>query len=345
MARTSHYDGNSGTSGVKFIVCRQELDMSTERERAFAALRALPTLTAATAMMFGSASVLLVVGAILWEPGKNPRWVITTLAVVSLVFVSWVLTRGKHLTQLEALFMVAVQLFVIGALTWSTDLALGAFANGTVLPIIGIYAIWFLHPIAGRAVLFLGAVWWFAAILHQHDSALVPFAFSLLAQTIVSTEVLARIKRQMDRVARTDPLTGTLNRRGITEVLERELDRALRRKENLCVVAIDLDGLRMVNNTFGHNAGDQLLESSSRHWRERMRRRDVIGRIGGDEFLFVLPLTSAEEANRMMRRLAETSPGAWSAGVALAKSGETVESILERADQRMYVQKVARQTA
>lgn len=319
--------------------------MSTKQEPPFSALRALPSLTAATAVMFGSAAVLLVVGAVLWEPGKNPRWVITSLAFVSLLFVAWVAARGSRLTKTEALCMSAVQLFVIGALTWTTDLSLGAFANGTVLPIIGVYVIWFLHPIAGRVVLLFGAAWWFAAILHQDNSTLVPFAISLLAQTIVSTEVLSRIKRQMDHVARTDPLTGVLNRLGVTEVLERELDKASRRNENLCVVAVDLDGLRAINNTMGHTAGDQLLESSSRHWSERMRRRDAIGRIGGDEFLFVLPDTSVGEADQMMRRLAETSPGAWSAGVALAREDESVESILERADRRMYQQKAARQSA
>lgn len=318
--------------------------MSTKRESPISALRALPSLTAATAVMFGSASLLLIVGAVLWEPGKNPRWVIASLAAVSVLFVVWVLVRGSRLRSSEALFLAAVQLFVIGALTWTTELALGAFANGTVLPIIGIYVIWFLHPVAGRVVLFFGSAWWFAAILHHDSSALMPFAVSLLGQTIISTEVLARIKRQMDRVARTDPLTGVLNRLGVTEVLERELAKASRGKEQLCVVAIDLDGLRTINNTLGHTAGDQLLERSCQHWSERMRRRDAIGRIGGDEFLFVLPGTSLNEADQIMYRLAVSSPGAWSAGVALALRGETVESILERADRRMYVQKAARQS-
>lgn len=319
--------------------------MSSERQGPLAALRALPTLTLATAMMFGSASVLLVAGVVAWEPGKNPRWVIVGLAAASMLLVLWALARGRRLTQAEALSMVAVQLFVIGTLTWSTNLTLGAFANGTVLPIIGIYVIWFLPAVAGRVVLFFGAAWWFGAIVYRHDSSLVPFALSLLAQAIVATEVLGGIKRQLDRVARTDPLTGTLNRRGITEVLERELGRAVRSGEKLCVVAIDLDGLREVNNTQGHHAGDKLLETASRHWRERMRRGDTIGRIGGDEFLFVLPSTSLEDADQMMDRLAETSPGAWSAGVAMAKGDETAASILERADRRMYAHKAARQSA
>lgn len=324
---------------------RREWDMSTRKIGPLAALRALPTLTAATMTMFGSGSVLLVAGAVMWEPGKNPRWVITTLASVSLLFMVWVLMRGSRFTKSEALLMSAAQLFTIGALTWTTDLPLGAFANGTVLPIVGVYVVWFLHPVAGRVILLFGAAWWFAAILHHDGSDLVPFAVSLLVQTILSTEVLSRIKRQMDRVARTDPLTGTLNRLGVTEVLERELARSSRRSQTVSIVAVDLDGLRAVNNTFGHTAGDRLLESSSHHWSEQMRRGDVIGRIGGDEFLFVFPSTSHDEATMIMRRLAESSPGAWSAGVTVAENGESVESVMERADRLMYVQKAARQSA
>lgn len=319
--------------------------MHTKRDQPLSALRALPPLVAATATMFGCAFLLLMAGVIMWEPGRNPRWVMIGLAVAALLFVAWTLARGSRFTRSEALGMVTIQLFAIGCLTWTTHLTLGAFANGTVLPIIGVYVIWFLHPLAGRIVLFFGAVWWLAAILHQDRPALVPFAISLLAQTIIATEVLSRFKRRTDRVARTDSLTGTLNRLGVTEILERELHRATRRDEPLCVVAIDLDGLRTVNNTLGHTAGDRLLERSSRHWTEGMRRRDAIGRIGGDEFLFVLPSTSAAEADQMIRRLAETSPDAWSAGIAKAESNDTVASILERADRRMYVQKAARQSA
>ncbi len=318
--------------------------MTATRERTFSALRALPSLTAATTAMFGCASILLVLGAIAWQPGKNPRWLIVSLAFVSLLFVVWALKRGPRFTRVEALGMASIQLFAIGCLTWTTHLPMGAFANGTVLPIIGVYVTWFLHPIAGRIVLFFGAAWWFVAILHQDRSVLIPFAITLLVQTIIAIEVLSRVKARMDRVARTDALTGTLNRLGVTEIVERELNRASRKDESLCVVAVDLDGLRTVNNTLGHLAGDRLLESSSRHWSKGMRRRDSIGRVGGDEFLFVLPSTSPQEADLMMRRLAETSPGAWSAGIAKATSSDTFESILERADRRMYEQKAARQS-
>jgi diguanylate cyclase (GGDEF)-like protein len=305
-------------------------------------LRALPPLTVATAAMYGSGSVLLVAGAVTWVPGKNPRWVITSLAVAAVVFFVWTVVRGRKFSPTEALVMTVFQLAVIGRLTWTTHLTLGAFANGTVLPIVGVYVIWFLRPVSGRITLYLGTIWWFVAITHQHDGSLLPFAASVVVQTVIATEVFSRVKARMDHLARTDPLTGILNRRGITEVLEREFRRAVRRGQSVSVVAVDLDGLREVNNTLGHRAGDELLETVTQHWAGHVRRRDQVGRTGGDEFLFVLPTTDRDEAERFVKRLTETSPGSWSAGVAVVKPGDSLMSLLDRADRRMYSAKESR---
>jgi diguanylate cyclase (GGDEF)-like protein len=314
-------------------------------KRLVAALRALPPLTVATATMYGSSATLLCAGAVTWVPGKNPRWVILTLAIVAVIFFAWTLVRGRRFTTSEALVMITAQLFTLASLTWTTHLELGAFANGTVLPIIGVYVIWFLHPVAGRVVLFLGTAAWVAAIIHQDNRVLVPFAGSLVVEAIIATEVFARIKWRMDHVARTDQLTDTLNRRGIYEVLEREVARSQKRGQSLSVVAIDLDGLRTVNNTLGHRAGDRLLAQATRYWVANLRRDDSVGRTGGDEFLFVLPGTTLEQAHQIVHELAAHSPGSWSAGVAMAKPGDDTESLLERADRRMYRQKATRRGA
>lgn len=317
--------------------------MDTTAGRPLAALKELPPLTAATATMYGVGSLLLVAGVVTWQPGRNPRWVITSLAVLALAFLVWILVRGGRFTQREAVGMTAVQVGSVGALTWTTHLDLGAFANGTALPIVGVYAIWFLPQVAGRVVLYLGTAWWVVAILHRDDTVLASFALSLVVQTVIATEVFARIKQRVELVARVDPLTGVYNLRGIMEFLEREMARATRRGEPLSVVSIDLDGLRTVNNTHGHGAGDDLLVGVTRHWLQGVRRWDAIGRTGGDEFLLVLPSTPMAEARMIERRLAETSGDSWSAGVAELKPHDTLASMLERADQRMYAEKAGHQ--
>jgi diguanylate cyclase (GGDEF)-like protein len=319
--------------------------MEIRGEGMVAGLRALPALAATTAVMYACGAALLVAGAIAWQPGRNPRWALTSLAVLAVVFLAWTLLRGRRFSCAEALVMSVAQVGCIGGLTWTTQLPLGAYANGTVLPIVAVYVLWFLPPLQGRVVLYAGAAWWMVAVLHHADRTLIGFAASLVVQTVIAAEVLARIKQRMDRVARVDPLTGAHNLRGITEILEREVARAERRGEPLSVAAVDLDGLRAINNSQGHRAGDELLVSVVRHWQDGVRRCDAVGRTGGDEFLLVLPSTPKDEAEQLVRRLAATSRGSWSAGVAELKPGDTLASMLERADRRMYVEKAARQDA
>jgi diguanylate cyclase (GGDEF)-like protein len=319
--------------------------MDRDSMSGIARLRALPPLTAVTALMFGCGAVLLAMGAVARQPGNNPRAELAELALVSAAMCVWVLARGRRFCAAEALVMTVVQLAVIGCLSWTTHVTIGAFANGTVLPIVGVYVTWFLHPVAGRVVLYLGALWWFVAMLHHDSAVAVPLAASLVIQTLLATEVLSRIKRRMDRLAHVDTLTGMLNRRGINAALDRALERAARGGRPMAVVAIDVDGLREVNNTSGHRAGDHLLESLTKHWVGGLRRGDDLGRTGGDEFLFVLPLTDEVDAQAFVRRLESSSPGEWSAGVAVTEPGDTRNSLVDRADRRMYQAKAARRAA
>jgi diguanylate cyclase (GGDEF)-like protein len=304
--------------------------------------RGLPQITTATAVLYGCGALLLVAGTMTWVPGKNPRWVITSLAAVATLFLVWTLVRGHRFTRAEGLAMVAVEVVVVGGLTWNTDLTIGAYANGTALPVAAVYVVWFMHPVAGRIVLYLGTAWWLVAIAHHDDRSLMGFGISLVVQTVVATEVFALIKARMEHVARTDQLTGVLNRRGVSEILEHEMSRARKRGRPLSVVAIDLDGLRTVNNTHGHTAGDRLLEGATAQWKDRLRPGDRIGRTGGDEFVLVLPGTTGDEAAEIVDRLALGSPASWSSGVATVEPRDTVETVLDRADRRMYRTKKAR---
>lgn len=319
--------------------------MRATTSRVIASLRALPALTAASAAMYGASMILLVIGFITWVPERNPRWVLGTLAIVAFGCLAWTLFRGRRFTLNEALVLMVLQLGITGGMTWNSHQPLGAFANGTSLPVIGVYAVWFLRPPIGRLVFYAGVVWWFVALWHHHSSELTGFGFALVVQTIIATEVFMRIKRRMDMLVRTDPLTGVLNVRGMTDALLQEMSRSGRRGSPLAVVSIDLDGLRALNNTRGHRAGDDLLQAVTSHWRSTVRDFDIIGRTGGDEFVIVLPETTKAEAETVVGRLAESSPAQWSAGVAEVKPHDTVETLLERADQRMYVSKAARKTS
>lgn len=104
------------------------------------------------------------------------------------------------------------------------------------------------------------------------------------------------------RLARTDALTGIPNRRYVEEVIEGECARAERQGRQLSVAMVDVDGLKGVNDGYGHSAGDELLVRLAQIARWSCRRGDVVGRYGGDEFLFVLPESDLRAARRFGER-------------------------------------------
>ncbi|MEX2324377.1 MAG: sensor domain-containing diguanylate cyclase [Nitriliruptoraceae bacterium] len=149
--------------------------------------------------------------------------------------------------------------------------------------------------------------------------------------------------------ARTDPLTGLLNRRGIDEYIEEALADVTNDSSVLGVVVSDLDGFKEINDAYGHAAGDIVLEVVAQRLRNAVRESDVVGRLGGDEFIVVCSkVWSVEELDQLARRLPEivSKPivvdGAdphvgISIGVALARPGvDSASRIIRRADVALY---------
>ncbi|MGA9756677.1 MAG: GGDEF domain-containing protein [Desulfobaccales bacterium] len=144
----------------------------------------------------------------------------------------------------------------------------------------------------------------------------------------------------------TDSLTGIANRRIFVESLGGAMPFAQRHQTPLSIIMADLDDFKSINDTFGHNAGDQVLQAFAILLVEDSRQEDLIARWGGEEFIMMLPGISAKEATllgeRLRRRLEEiTFPDCGarltaSFGVAAYQPGETSISFIERADQALY---------
>lgn len=167
-------------------------------------------------------------------------------------------------------------------------------------------------------------------------------------------EAEARIKEledklaQMSELVREDQLTGSLNRRGLDDIFEREADRADRRGTPLCAAMLDLDNFKKLNDTHGHAAGDEALVHVVRIVKQTLRSIDVIARYGGEEFLIVMPETTLEEATKAMVRVQRELTThfftandqhlfiTFSAGVALRAAHESQDSVIKRADKAMY---------
>ena len=118
--------------------------------------------------------------------------------------------------------------------------------------------------------------------------------FATMAALLASLKV--RLALESER-ALTDPLTGLKNRRAFQEAAGAEIERARRHGRPLTVALLDLDGLKQVNDTLGHEAGDKALVGVGDVLRRRLRVVDVVARLGGDEFALLLPETAASEAD------------------------------------------------
>lgn len=168
------------------------------------------------------------------------------------------------------------------------------------------------------------------------------------------TEAAEKIKgledklAQMSELVREDQLTGSLNRRGMEDIFEREADRADRRSTPLCIAMLDLDNFKKLNDTHGHNAGDEALVHLVRIVKQTLRSIDVIARWGGEEFIIIMPETGLEEAAQAMVRVQRELTKhfftadeqrlfiTFSAGVALRMPHEAQETLIKRADKAMY---------
>jgi diguanylate cyclase (GGDEF)-like protein len=164
--------------------------------------------------------------------------------------------------------------------------------------------------------------------------------------TLIGFVLLAseRVRDEFERLATKDSLTGALMRRAWDSAAQLELDRCRRHGRALSLVAMDLDHFKHINDTYGHLAGDKALVDFVAQANLHLRRQDQLGRLGGEEFVLLLPETSQEEALVVAERIRAATEAATttphftvSMGVAtLLASDMTLQHLMSRADAAMY---------
>lgn len=215
---------------------------------------------------------------------RLPAWVVWPVALTG---VCWVAV-GDYMTGADVTF---------------TLLYLGPIA----------FAIWFGGRLPGLVTSIASAAAWFAMDLLTRAP---PMGTSVrlwnlggqLGVFLLFAVLLENLRDRLHhehRLARTDELTGLPNRRAFRELLEGELEQARRYRRPLSVASIDCDGFKQINDRYGHERGDAVLCAIARVLRERTRRIDSVGRMGGDEFAIVLPHTDADTARALLERLRE----------------------------------------
>lgn len=154
---------------------------------------------------------------------------------------------------------------------------------------------------------------------------------------------------RLQAMALTDELTGLNNRRQVMARLEEEFQRAIRLGESLCLISLDIDHFKKINDTFGHPFGDLVLKRVAERMQSSVRPYDIVGRVGGEEFLIVAPGSHPDEAVTLAGRIiaairqetvAEGSSGVAvtaSAGVSVISIHDTgIDDLLRRADRALY---------
>jgi diguanylate cyclase (GGDEF)-like protein len=158
---------------------------------------------------------------------------------------------------------------------------------------------------------------------------------------------------QLDQLAHQDSLINLPNRRGFMRELERLIARVDRYGINGAMLFVDLDGLKIINDSFGHRAGDEALIQVAALLSKGVRHSDVVARIGGDEFGILLESSDEHDAQETAARLieqisacdfthdGEALPLSVAIGVGMIDALYTAEAVMERADEAMYRRKAA----
>lgn len=174
------------------------------------------------------------------------------------------------------------------------------------------------------------------------------------AEVVVAQEKILKLQAELSQLSEQvsiDQLTGVLNRRGLDEAMLREISRAQRGDSPLCVVLLDIDNFKQVNDNYGHHVGDTALQHLAKVIQETLRPTDIAARFGGEEFVILLPDTNINSAVEIVSRLQRALTKqfflgnnerlliTFSAGIALFRGAEDQAAVINRSDQAMYLAK------
>ncbi|MBH8553250.1 GGDEF domain-containing protein [Nostocaceae cyanobacterium CENA357] len=224
-------------------------------------------------------------------------------------------------------------LFPVGIATW-----IGGNYTGLLISIIS-SIIWLIvnpKPLSCSSAFFV-----------PYWNTVVNLAFFLFTNYLLSE--LKYTLKNLEKLARTDALTGLINRMFFLELAKREINQALRHQESLTLAYIDIDDFKKVNDQFGHGVGDRLLCLVADVAQNTLRKIDIVARIGGDEFAILLPRTSYESAEVVLYRVQKVLVASmkqqgfsvtFSIGaITFSDPPESVTEMIEKADHLMYFAK------
>lgn len=281
-----------------------------------------------------------------------PRWVlfaIIALLVSNVIYFTNIQFNPKFRVVIPSL--VAGFFFILSALT----AARGGFKR---FPARYVFAL----TCGFHGAFVIGRVWF---VFASDNVALNPSSISTIPPFVVMESIVLLVliafgnmmlvneyvNTELRRVAEHDSLTGVLNRRSFLSMLNKEIQSASRHQSALSVMLIDLDHFKRINDTWGHRVGDEVLCRFVEVSLKSLRDRDILGRIGGEEFAVIMPETILEDARQIAERLrlkvleqmqtTDENPVGLTVSIGVARliHGESSEMLMHRADKAMYLSK------
>jgi diguanylate cyclase (GGDEF)-like protein len=298
-----------------------------------------PMRTVLLSLLYGVSGIFSLLNAAWPVSPQSPVVLGLVLGLVGLLGAGYLWWRGGRLTDAEVSGALVLGGGLVAVLASQSMTRAGVVALGPIVITVCLYAGWFL-PLAQARVhaALIIAMSSLGAVLARPDHLIVFWLVAVVTAAAL-TEIQGRLAEGLRQAATTDPLTGLVNRRAWQSEAGRVLAHAVRTGEPLTIALVDLDNFKEVNDRSGHEAGDLLLRELSTRWSGELRQADVLGRYGGDEFVLCLPDTDAAGTAEILARLEACHPFSWSVGTATAVEGDTLESMLSRADAELYEHK------
>jgi diguanylate cyclase (GGDEF)-like protein len=292
-------------------------------------------------MMLGMLQWLVGTRRFLGLPTHTSRWM--QVLVFSLALLAWFLMVQPNFEARSVIVSATMCLFLLASARPLLRKGTYRFASRFLLvALVGSACTWVARPI-GAYNGYLGgqlfAANTFNTLLNASQTATA--LLTLIGFVLLASE---RVREEFEKLASRDSLTGTLTRRAWNSVAQTEMERSHRHGRSLSLASMDLDYFKRINDSRGHLAGDQALVEFARLVGRHLRRHDQFGRMGGEEFVLLLPETSLQEAASVAERIRlavqnaqGVAPFTVSIGLTtLVPEDLSVQTLLARADAALY---------